>query len=138
MQTTYEDTTQQVVARALQPLGQVYQNLSVPLLIEHAVRRGEAELASNGALVAYTGKRTGRSPKDRFIVRNAATETLVNWGATNQPISQQAFDALRARIVDYLQECDVFVLDARAGANPQTTLPIRVITEYAWHNLFAR
>jgi phosphoenolpyruvate carboxykinase (ATP) len=140
MQTTYDEATreQQVVAHGLHPLGEVYRNLSVPLLIEHAIRRGEAELASNGALVAYTGTRTGRSPKDRFIVRNAATESLVNWGATNQPISQQAFDALRARIVDYLQERDVFVLDARAGADPQTSLPIRVITEYAWHNLFAK
>jgi phosphoenolpyruvate carboxykinase (ATP) len=140
MQTTYEETTQdrQVVARGLHTFGMVYQNLSVPLLIEHAIRREEAELASNGALVAYTGKRTGRSPKDRFVVRNAPTESLVNWGATNQPISQATYDALRARIAEYLQDRDLFVLDARAGANPQTTLPIRVITEYAWHNLFAK
>jgi phosphoenolpyruvate carboxykinase (ATP) len=122
----------------LHVLGQVYHNLSMPVLVELAVRRGEAELASNGALVATTGKRTGRSPKDRFIVRNAATETLVDWGVINQPISQGAFAALRTRITEYLQDRDVFVLDARAGANPQTTLPIRIITEYAWHSLFAK
>jgi phosphoenolpyruvate carboxykinase (ATP) len=125
-------------ALGLRNLGTVYTNLSVPALIEESVRRGEGQLASNGGLVAYTGKRTGRSPKDKFVVRNAATERTVAWGAVNQPISQAKFEALRQRITDYLQGKDVFVLDARAGADPATSLPIRVINEYAWHSLFAR
>ena len=119
-------------------LGNVYRNLTTPVLIEESIRRGEAQLASNGALVAYTGKRTGRSPKDKFVVRNAATERTVSWGAINKPIDQARFDALRQRVAGYLQDRDVFVLDARAGADPESTLPIRVITEYAWHNLFAK
>jgi len=122
----------------LNNLGNVFWNVSMPVLIEEAIKRGEAQLASNGALVAYTGKRTGRSPKDRFVVCNAATADIVDWGAINQPVEQAVFDALRQRAVDYLQGRDVFVLDARAGADPQTTLPLRIITENAWHNLFAK
>src|SRR5258706_1501632 len=116
----------------------VYMNLTTPALIEQAIKRHEGKLASNGALVAYTGKRTGRSPKDRFIVRNSATEALVNWGPTNQPVTRDVYEALRNRMMTYLEQRDIFVLDARVGADVQTTLPIRVITEYAWHSLFAR
>src|SRR5215213_879822 len=90
-------------ALGLRNLGTVYVNPPVPVLIEESIRRGEGQLASNGGLVAYTGKRTGRSPKDKFTVRNAATEHLVAWGANNQPIAQETFDALRQRVVDYLQ-----------------------------------
>ncbi len=119
-------------------LGNVHWNYAVPVLVEQAIRRGEAQFASNGGLVAYTGKRTGRSPKDRFIVRNAATADTVAWGAINQPLEPATFDALRRRVVAYLQGRDVFVLDARAGADPQSSLPLRVVTEYAWHSLFAK
>jgi phosphoenolpyruvate carboxykinase (ATP) len=116
----------------------IHHNLSVPALLEQAIQRGEGQLASNGALVAYTGQRTGRSPKDRFIVRNAVTEQKVDWGTTNQPIAQSVYDALRQKVLDYLQERELFVLDARAGAHAGHTLRVRVVTEYAWHNLFAR
>lgn len=129
---------QALEAIGLAHLGKVHHNLTMPVLVEESIRRGEAQLASNGGLVAYTGKRTGRSPKDKFIVRNAATEATVSWGAINKPIEQARFDALRQQIVDYLHGRDVFVLDARAGADPESTLPVRVITEYAWHNLFAK
>ncbi len=132
-------TPQQALAElGLTNLGQVHWNLSTPVLVEAAIKRGEAQLASNGGLVAYTGKRTGRSPKDRFIVRNAATDTTVNWGAINKPIEQERYNAIRQRAIEYLRGRDIFVLDARAGADWQCTLPIRVITEYAWHNLFAK
>jgi len=122
----------------LSELGPIHHNLAMPLLVEQAVVRGEAQLASNGALVAYTGARTGRSPKDKFIVRNAASAGTVDWGAVNQPLEPQTYAALRRRVADYLRGREVFILDARAGADPQSTLPIRVITELAWHNLFAR
>jgi phosphoenolpyruvate carboxykinase (ATP) len=137
-QTATTETQQALDELGLTNVGQVYWNLSTPVLIEVAIRRGEAQLASNGALVATTGKRTGRSPKDKFVVRNAATQNVVDWGAINQPIDQERFDALRRRMMEYFQGRDVFVLDARAGADPGSTLPVRVITEYAWHNLFAK
>src|SRR2546430_1390364 len=95
-------------------LGHVYNNAATSFLIEQSIQRGEAKLASNGALVAYTGKRTGRSPKDRFIVRGPKTEQNVQWGAVNQPVSQSTFEALRKRVLKHLESRDVFVLDARA------------------------
>jgi phosphoenolpyruvate carboxykinase (ATP) len=137
-QTVSTETHQALELIGLSNLGQIYWNLSSPGLIEQAIKRGEGKLASNGGLVAYTGKHTGRSPKDRFVVRNAVTDSTVDWGTINQPIEQERFDALRRRVAEYLQGRDVFVLDARAGADPQSTLPLRVINEYAWHNLFAK
>jgi phosphoenolpyruvate carboxykinase (ATP) len=135
---TSMETQQALEALGLANVREVYWNISIPALIEQAIKRDEAHLASNGALVAYTGARTGRSPRDRFIVHNAATNSVVDWGDINQPIAQERFDALRQRVVGYLQGRAVFVLEARAGADPRSTLPIRVITEYAWHNLFAK
>jgi len=117
---------------------QIYRNLPVAALVEHAIRNGEAELAANGALVARTGKWTGRSPSDKFIVRNGASEDTVEWGAINQPIDQAHYDALRARVLSYAHDRRMYVLDACVGADPDTQLPIRVVTEYAWHNLFAK
>ncbi len=119
-------------------LGNVYWNLSVPQLVEHAVARNEAVLAANGALVATTGLRTGRSPKDKFIVRNPENAAKIAWGKINQPLEPAVFDRFHARLSAYLQGRDVFVLDAWAGADPAHRLPIRVVAEYAWHELFAR
>lgn len=136
--TVSTETQQSLEALGLVGLRQIHWNLSTPRLVEEAIRRGEGVLASNGGLVAYTGPRTGRSPKDRFIVRNAASADHVDWGAINQPIAPEVYAALRERALRSLVGRDVFVLDARAGADPQSTLPLRVVTEYAWHNLFAR
>jgi phosphoenolpyruvate carboxykinase (ATP) len=119
-------------------LVQVHNNLSIAALVETALRRGEAELASNGAISARTGPRTGRSPRDRFIVRNAASEDVVDWGRVNQPIDQNVYEQLRERVLDYAGERDVFLLDTVAGADTESALPVRVITERAWHNLFAK
>ena len=122
----------------LDDLHTVHHDLSVPHLVEHAIRRGEGVIAVNGALVARTGRRTGRSPSDKFVVRNAATEGKVDWGRVNQPIDQDRYDALRARLLDHARGREVFLLNAFAGADPATRLRLNVITEYAWHNLFAR
>jgi phosphoenolpyruvate carboxykinase (ATP) len=121
-------------------LGQndVHRNLRTPQLVEAALRRGEAELAARGSLVAGTGKRTGRSPKDKFTVRDAVTENKVEWGSANQPISPDLFDALYERVLEYLRGKELFVQDLYAGADPKFQLPIRVINQYAWHNLFVR
>jgi len=116
----------------------VHRNLHHPQLVEAALRRGEAELAARGSLVAGTGKRTGRSPKDKFIVRDAASENRVDWGSVNQPISPDIFDALYERVIEYLQGKELFVQDLFCGADPKYRLPIQVINEYAWHNLFVR
>jgi phosphoenolpyruvate carboxykinase (ATP) len=116
----------------------VHRNLHAGTLVEHAVRRGEAQLASNGALVAYTGKRTGRSPQDRFIVRDEITANTVSWGQVNQPFEPEAFDALCDQVLDYLRGRELFVQDLYAGAHPDYRLPIRIVNELAWHNLFVR
>jgi phosphoenolpyruvate carboxykinase (ATP) len=116
----------------------VHRNLHSGVLVEQAVRRGEGLLADNGALVGYTGKYTGRTPKDKFTVKDPVTAELVNWGAVNQPIDPEKFDALFDRVVTYLRGKELFVQDLYAGADSQYRLPIRVINEYAWHNLFAR
>jgi phosphoenolpyruvate carboxykinase (ATP) len=116
----------------------VHRNLHAGALVEHAIRRGEGRLASNGALVAYTGKHTGRSPKDKFVVKDALTENKVAWGAVNQPLNSEQFDTLFGRVVEYLRGREIFVQDLDAGADTSYRLPIRVINEFAWHNLFVR
>jgi phosphoenolpyruvate carboxykinase (ATP) len=116
----------------------MYRDLSVPLLVEHAILRHEAQLAVNGALVATTGKRTGRSPGDKFVVRNVASADSVEWGPINQPMDQVVYDALRTKALDYAQDTDLFLLNAFAGADPGTRLPVQIISEFAWHSLFAR
>jgi phosphoenolpyruvate carboxykinase (ATP) len=128
-------------ASALETLlksNKVHRNLHSGLLVEHAIRRGEGLLADNGALVAYTGKYTGRSPKDKFTVKDPATTELVNWGDVNQAFDPEKFDALFDRVVASLRGKELFVQDLYAGADSKYRLPIRVINEYAWHNLFVR
>ncbi len=115
----------------------VHRNDSAAILVEHSIARHEARLASNGSLVGYTG-RTGRSPKDKFIVKDALTAENVHWGAVNQPFEPSRFDALYDRVVEYLRGRELFVQDLYAGADPEYRLPVRVVTELAWHSLFAR
>ena len=117
---------------------QVHRNLAAAQLIETSLLRGEGRLASNGALVAYTGARTGRSPKDKFTVDDAVTHAVVDWGKVNQPIAPERFAALLERVTEHLRTRDLFVQDLYCGADPAYRLPIRVISEYAWHALFVR
>ncbi len=114
-----------------------YFGLSRAALAELAVARGEGRFASNGAVVVETGHRTGRSPKDRFIVRENASEHLIDWGQHNQPIEPQVFNALWERVQDYLADQETFVSELHVGADPTHYLPIHVTTQYAWHALFA-
>lgn len=116
----------------------VHRNLSAPQLVEAAIARGEASLAANGALVALTGARTGRSPRDKFIVRDETTDGAVNWGKVNQPFEPAAFQALLDRVVEHMQERDIYVSDLYAGADGEYRLPVQVISEYAWHALFVK
>jgi phosphoenolpyruvate carboxykinase (ATP) len=119
-------------------LNVAYWNLGTAQLLEHAVRRHEGMCASGGAFVVRTGQFTGRSPKDKFVVRDEVTDSTVQWGAINQPMSEQQFSRLYAKVMAFWQGLDVYVQDCFAGADPQYALPIRVVTQYAWHSLFAR
>ncbi len=127
-----------LAAVGLHGLAKEHWNLSVPALYDQALARGEAKLAQGGPLVAATGSRTGRSPQDRFIVQEASTAGDIAWGETNKPVTPQVFDSLLTRVTDYFSGREVFVQDLLVGADPAFRLPIRVITEQAWHNLFAR
>ena len=91
-----------------------------------------------GPLVVRTGHHTGRSPNDKFTVDEPSSAEHIWWGDVNRPFDAERFDELHRRMVAYLQLKDVFVQDCWAGANPKYRLPIRIITEYAWHSLFAR
>jgi len=124
--------------KALAAGPRVHRNLSVARQIETALLLGEAHLAANGALMAVTGARTGRSPKDKFIVDDAGTHKLVHWGKVNKAISSEQFGALLERVVEHLKDRDLFEQDLYCGADTTYQLPIRVISEYAWHALFAQ
>ena len=115
----------------------LYYNLSPARLYEIALRRGEGRLAAHGPLVTRTDPHTGRSPKDKFIVREPGSEGEVGWGSVNRPISEEAFDRLLTRMGQYAAGRDLFVRDCFAGADPRYRLPVRVVTEFAWHSLFA-
>lgn len=111
--------------------------LSVPQLVEKATARGEATLTADGAVRAQTGKYTGRSPKDRYIVEEASSKDKIDWGNINRPISVEKFDALYDKVITYLKAKDeLFVFKGFAGADPASRLSIQVVNEYAWHNLF--
>ena len=118
--------------------GTVYWNLPTACLVEMAVKRGEAVLAAEGPLVAETGQHTGRSPNDKFTVKDPATDADIWWGDVNRPFEREKFDALLARAQDYLQGKDLFVFDGYAGADPRYRINVRVINDDAWRNLFAR
>jgi len=119
-------------------LGNINWNLSPAILVEHALARNEGILALNGAFAATTGSHTGRSPKDKFIVANEESAKKIWWGEYNHPMSPETFEGVRRSLAAYLQGRDVYVLDAAAGADPDYRMPLQVITEFAWHNLFAR
>lgn len=114
----------------------VYFNLSPAQLVEKAIERDEALLTEFGALCAQTGKYTGRSPKDKYIVDEPSVREHIAWGAVNQAIASEQFERIYERVLAQLQERDLFVFDGFAGADPRFRLPIRVINQYAWHNLF--
>lgn len=122
----------------IQNVNGIYWNLSTSLLCEEAIRRREGRLAHLGPLVVRTGHHTGRSPHDKFIVREPSSEGKIWWGKVNQPMETDKFETLHLRLLAYLQGKDVFVQDCFAGADPLYRLPIRIITETAWHSLFAR
>jgi phosphoenolpyruvate carboxykinase (ATP) len=119
-------------------LKKVYWNLSNAALYEESVKRSEGNVADCGPLIVETGKHTGRSAGDKFVVKEISTQDGIWWGEYNRPFSLEKFNLVYARLQAYLQNREVFVQDCYAGADPEYRLPIRIITEYAWHSLFAK
>jgi phosphoenolpyruvate carboxykinase (ATP) len=139
MQTVGNDPSHFDLAQhGLSNIQTAYWNLGTAHLYEQAMQRGEGVLASDGAFVVRTGQFTGRSPKDKYIVREEGTEHTVHWGSVNQPMTESQFDGLYGRMLEFWKGRDVFVQDCFAGADPQYTMPIRVVTQRVWHSLFAR
>jgi len=116
----------------------VYWGLRSPALIEQVSQRGEGQLSEHGAIVVETGGHTGRAPNDKFLVREGGSAEQIWWGNVNQEYKPAAFDLLHSQVLDYLNQRELFVQDAAAGAAEQYRIPIRVVSESAWHSLFAR
>jgi phosphoenolpyruvate carboxykinase (ATP) len=118
--------------------GRIYWHPTTSQLYAHALARGEAQLAEGGPLVVDTGAHTGRSPKDKFIVRESGSESRIWWSEVNAEISEEGFERLREKVTARLGESDVYVVDAFAGADPAHRIGVRVVTESPWHALFAK
>ncbi|MEO6113007.1 MAG: phosphoenolpyruvate carboxykinase [Sphingomicrobium sp.] len=126
-------------AQGIDTGAKIHWNLSTAPLVEHAIQRGEGQLAKDGPLVVKTGAHTGRSANDRFVVRNSVSEGAVWWGKSNRPMDADAFDRLHADFLAALAERDtLFVADLYGGSQPEHRVNVRVINELAWHNLFIR
>ena len=128
-----------LAAQGLQTSALVHPNLGTSALVEHALKKGEGKLTKHGALLVETGKFTGRSVKDKFIVRDAETENTINWGAINQPMSEEHFANLKADFLAHLEDQkELYVADLFGGSQPEYRVNVRVINQMAWHNLFIR
>ena len=125
-------------ALGIKVAGTEHWNFTTSALYEQALSRGEARLARGGPLVALTGEHTGRSPNDKFIVDEPSSTGNIWWGDVNRPFDQDKFDRLHKKVIAHLSSSDVFVQDCYAGADTDYRLKVRVVTEQAWHNLFAR
>ena len=122
----------------INPTGLVVWNPSTPVLYEHAIRRGEARIAEGGPLAVDTGKHTGRSPQDKFIVREPASEDRIWWDG-NKELPEDSFERLRDKVTDFLgNEETLYVIDAFAGADPAHRIALRVVTTHPYHALFAK
>src|SRR5215216_6734977 len=122
----------------LEPRGRVRWNPSTSMLYTHALERREGRLAEGGPLAVDTGAHTGRSPKDRFVVREPGSEERIWWAEVNKPLEEESFDRMRQKVVSYLEGRQLYVVDAFAGADPEHRLALRVVTDSPWHALFAK
>jgi len=122
----------------IEPSGRVYRNPTTAQLYTHALARGEAVLGEHGQLVVDTGRFTGRSPKDKFVVREPESEDRIWWGDVNRELSEEHFERLRAKLVAELDRGDVYVVDVFCGADPAHRLAVRVVTAHPYHALFTK
>jgi phosphoenolpyruvate carboxykinase (ATP) len=128
-----------LTAQGLQPRGRIHWNLNAAPLLEEAIRRREGTLADMGPFTAVTAPHTGRSPNDKFVVREPGTESDIDWGKVNQPYSQEKFELLLADVTAYLEGLDdLFVQDLYCGADPGHRLSVRYVLPNAWHAAFVR
>jgi phosphoenolpyruvate carboxykinase (ATP) len=132
------DLIAQLEKLGIKNLRDIYYNLNTPSLYEKAISHNEGLLSHKGPLVVSTGVHKARSPQDRFIVKEPETQNLVAWGDSNKPISEQHFDILYAKMLAYSQNKKLYIQDTFAGTDAQFRLPLRVITETAWHSIFVR
>lgn len=133
-----QDLGRQLAQLGFQHLQGIFYQLSPAQLYEEALQRGEGSLTPGGAMSVTTGAHTGRAPRDRYIVRSPESDASIHWGKVNLPLAPESFDRLFDRMMAYFYNREVFVQDCFAGAEQDFRLPVRVITETAWHNLFAR
>lgn len=130
--------TTSLKGQGIQETGPVYWNLDSVTLYEEALKRREGRKSKDGALVVSTGKYTGRSPNDKFIVKEPSSDSKVDWGQVNRPIDEATFDRLHQKILSYLKGKELFVQDCAVGCDPHYRVSLRVINELAWQNLFVR
>jgi phosphoenolpyruvate carboxykinase (ATP) len=124
--------------RGIKTSGKIYRNQPVAILMEHALAAGEGFLAANGALVTRTGERTGRSPYDRYTVKEPSTEGDIWWGKVNVPATPEKFNEMWALAVEYQKDRDLYVFDGHSGADERYELPVRIVSDKAWHGLFGQ
>jgi phosphoenolpyruvate carboxykinase (ATP) len=136
--TTREQGRVGLSEHGLEPSGEVHWNPTTSQLYTHALGRGEGRLTEGGALAVDTGVHTGRSPKDKFVVRERASEGRIWWGDVNGEISEDHFEGLREKVSAHLGAGDVYVVDAFAGADPKQRVAVRIVTSHPYHALFAR
>lgn len=132
------DLAAEMAESGFRNLNKIYRNLHMPALYEEAVKRREGYIGHRGPFVVRTGQYTGRSPNDKFIVREPSSEKDIWWGTVNHDISEEKFDHLLHRLQAYWQGKDMFLQDCYAGADPEYQLKLRIVTEDAWHSMFAR
>ncbi|MGH3071212.1 MAG: phosphoenolpyruvate carboxykinase (ATP) [Gaiellaceae bacterium] len=136
--TTREGSRVGLPEHGIEPSGEVFWNPTTPQLYEHALQRREARITAGGPLAVDTGRHTGRSPKDKFVVRESASEERIWWGDVNAELSEERFEGLREKVAVHLGGRDLYVVDAFAGADPKHRVAVRVVTSHPYHALFAR
>jgi phosphoenolpyruvate carboxykinase (ATP) len=125
-------------AHGITTTGQVFWNLGPAALYEHAIRRNEGQITADGPIACRTGQHTGRSPNDKFVVKEPGSEAHIHWGKVNRPLSPEHFAALRKDLVAHIATKDLYVQDLHAGADPAYRLQVRFVSELAWQSLFVR
>src|SRR5215217_9059104 len=134
----HKNTSVELDTYGIKEPARVYWNLSTPELYEEIARRNEGVLSNHGVILVDTGEHTGRSAKDKSIVREPGSEDKVFWGDVNKDFPQEKFNALKERMMAHAKGRELFVQDTFVGADPKYRLPVRVVNELAWHSLFAR
>ena len=131
-------TLPELASLGFRKLRNIYWQPNTEIIYEEAIRRDEGLIASEGPLIVYTGEHTGRSPKDKYVVREPSSENDIWWGSVNQPVETEQFERMLDKTLHYFENRDMFVQNVFAGADPDYRIRVRVITEMAWHSLFAR